>query len=257
MYLCKKENTMSHFLKYTFLSGIYYLLSINCALGQDIVEPKSNKWGIKAGVIYYSNKILDSPVTGSRGNGCSVGHVIDKSNGNFGLNAGLFYQKYINQKLSVIFGPEVNITNAQSDYRSSLVCVGGMLRYESQGTLKYQRTNFFIPILIRYETSYVKSFVELGVYHDLGLGNAAIYDYEGYEYYENFQMLPQPKVINEQKTLTGSNYGMILGIGKGFLKSEKIELRLQYYASLSRYIRLDEYRFIRQSPWCLSVSYRF
>jgi hypothetical protein len=247
---------MSNFLKYTFLVAVYHLLSVNLVISQGIVESKSNKWGIKIGVINYSNKIQVSPISGGRGNGCFVGHTINEGSSTFGLNLGVFHQKYIGKKFSVIFGPEVNLTSTQSDYNTSLVCVGGMLRYESKGTLSYAKTNFFIPILFRYETSFIKSFVEFGAYHDLLIESNALYNYTNYEYYENFQLLPEPKVSTAQKTFNGSNYGLIFGIGKSFLKNEEIETRLQFCASLSKNITLDEYRFIRQSLLNLSISYR-
>lgn len=234
-----------------------YLMSITLCYGQEINHTKHKKWGIKAGLSYNSFKVMDSPHTGSRGNGCSIGHRIEGNTQAISGNFGFFFQEYIGKRSSIIFGPEVVFSSSKLNYTSSLVCLRGMLRYESKGTLEPSQFIFWLPVLFRYETLFLHTFLEIGAYHDLFFGNSTVYNFAAYEYYENFQLLPEPKISTGQEYIQGSNYGVVLGLGNGLLSEQSMELRLQYYMSLSKNIPLDDYWFLRQSSINLSANYRF
>lgn len=234
-----------------------FLMPMTFVYGQEPSNIKYKKWGIKAGISYNAFTIRDSPVTGSRGNGCSVNHNIEKNTNPLGINIGIFYQRYIGKRSSIIFVPEVMYSSSQVNYRSSLVCLGGMLRYESKGTLEPSKFSFLLPVLFRYETPFLNTFFELGAYQDLFFGNSTVFNFTAYEYYENFQLLSEPKVSSGQEYFKGSNYGLIFGLGTDFILDQTMELRLQYYRSLSKNIILDDNFFLRQSSINLSVGYRF
>ena len=132
-------------------------------------------------------------------------------------------------------------------------------RSREDSALKFQNFTFHFPILFRQETSFFDVFFEVGGYHDLSTGMTSTYEFTSQTFINDmYQELPEPLIKDDTKTITGSNYGLILGLGnKELLTAQNLELRCQYYHSLSKSVPLGEYRYISQSGLDLSVNYRF
>lgn len=235
------------------------LLIPNLMTGQDVVNGKMNRFGIKVGFSSLFPQIKEDPLSGGRGLGCSMSHSLEIPKTIQGVKLGFFYEHKLKQKTSLIFGHEILFLGKNNlDYYTSYGCINGE-RSHTDGYVKYPTVSMNFLFLGRQEIPVFDMFFEIGGYHDLGATFRPTYVYEQTDL-RNYmgQLYPEPILTNGQKKLLSSNYGLIFGIGNSTLSIlKKIEIKCQYYLGFSEVIVLGEYKHLSLSGFDLSASFRF